>query len=111
MQDLNELIEDIKLMSDSGRKEEFTIKFDPFLPDMTLKSDLQELVSNFDISMNEHRSLVTGKIELKKKEDGIILNLNPEQPEWAIKRSIQVTITKEKDKYHIKSTIRKAEWF
>jgi len=102
-------IEDIKVISDSGRKEEFTIKFNPFLPDMTSTSDWQELVSNFGISINEHRSLVTGKIELKKKTDKIVLNLNPEQPNWAIKRSIQATITKEEDKYYLKSTIRNAE--
>jgi len=102
-------IEDIKLMSNSGRKEEFTIKFNPFLPDMTALSDGQELVSNFSISINEHRSLVTGKIALKKQTDKIVLSLNPEQPNWAIKRSIQTTITKEEDKYHLKSTIRNAE--
>jgi hypothetical protein len=102
-------IEDIKVISNSGRKEKFTIKFNPFLPDMTSTSDWQELVSNFDISINEDRSLVTGKIELKKKTDKIVLNLNPEQPNWAIKRSIQTTITKEEDKYHLKSTIRNAE--
>lgn len=102
-------MEDIKVMSESGRKEEFTIKFNPFLPDMTATSDGQELVSNFSISINEHRSLVMGKIELKKKADKIILNLNPEQPNWATKRSIQTTITKEKDKYHLKSAIRNAE--
>lgn len=102
-------IKDIKVISNSARKEKFTIKFNPFLPDMTATSDGQELVSNFNISINEHRSLVTGKIELEKKTDKIVLKLNPEQPNWAIKRSIQAAITKEEDKYHLKSTIRNVE--
>lgn len=99
-------IAEIKVTSPSGREGAFIIKFDPCLPDMVGVTEGQKLVSRFSISVDDRKALVTGKIELKKETDRIVLNLDPEQPDWAVKRAMLITVSGEDNRYWVKTVVK-----
>jgi hypothetical protein len=96
-------IERIELASGKGL---FNIEFNPPLPDLIAMGEGKKS-SRFNISIDEHIHLVTGIVDVEKEESNItLLTLNPEQPSWATKRAVQITIVKEDSRLSIKSIIK-----
>lgn len=102
-------IEEIKMISYSTKKGQFVIKFNPPLPDITAMSGEQGIVSKFAISIDDHQALITGEMSVHNESGKIFLTLNPEQPDWATKRAIRISINRKDKEYHLKSTIKYKE--
>ena len=90
----------------SSEEEGFSIMFNPPLPAITALPEGVSTTSRFSISIAEHKGLVTGEIIVRREPDRILLNLNPERPNWAVKRAMQIAISSEDNKYRIESAIK-----
>jgi len=78
-----------------GKKAEFSIEFTPSLPISSDDGVRQTAESNFSISINSHKSLITGKAKSEMLVDSTRLLLAPSRPEWTSKRPVLTLISRQ----------------
>jgi hypothetical protein len=77
-----------------GKKAEFSLEFASPLPVSPSTGCCQAAETDFIISINGHKSLITGKAKAETQDDSVKLSLVPTQPEWAVKRRVSTLIEK-----------------
>ena len=88
---------------------EFSMHFSPSINIQPVAADsIQKRVSQFSISINNYKSLITGVVEIEASFDSLKLLLKPIQPTWAMERNVFVSIQVSGNNFFINTEIIKS---
>lgn len=83
------LTRELAYSDDSGQ---FTLDFDPPLPDCRLTADGTQL-SQFSIAIDGHPAQIAGQVEWQKAGSQVAFRLLPQTPAWAAANRMKVELT------------------
>lgn len=87
-------IEEISFFSKvcENKSSKLIIEFTPAIPVLKPDNGNEENTAGFEISIDRHRALITGKIKYKRIASAIKLLFMPEHPQWARNRQVSIDI-------------------